>query len=169
MNTKKVATVGVLSALMIVFTLLSNYIVIGTISINLALIVIVAAAIKFDKQTAFLVGLINGIVVMLSPSTAAFFSISIVGTILVCSLKTGLAGLVCGYVYEALNKKNHRLAVGVSSALVPITNTGIFIIGSVIFFSGSFGSLITIFVTLNFVIELISTVVLSLAISYFLK
>lgn len=169
MKTREIAEVGILSALMVVFTLLSGYFQIGSLTLNLALIVIVVAACRYGKLVGFLVGAINGIVILLQPATAAFYAVSVIGTLLICPLKTGLAGLVCAIVYDLLKNKNHKLAVGVASALVPIVNTGVFIIGSVIFFKGVLGSLITIFVTANFVIELITTVVLSLALSYVIK
>ena len=169
MKTREITEVGILSALMIVFTLLSGYFQIGSLTLNLALIVIVVAACRYGKLVGFLVGAINGVVILLQPATAAFYAVSVIGTILICPLKTGLAGLVCAVVYDALKNVNHKVAVTVASALVPIVNTGVFILGSVIFFKGTFGSLITIFVTVNFVLELITTVILSVAVSYVLK
>ncbi|MDO4197844.1 MAG: ECF transporter S component [Erysipelotrichaceae bacterium] len=169
MKTREIAEIGILSALMIVFTMLSGYFQIGTLTLNLALVVIVVAACRYGKLVGFLVGAINGVVILLQPATAAFYAVSFIGTLLICPLKTGLAGLVCAIVYDLLKDKNQKLAVGIAGALVPITNTGVFILGSVLFFKGIFGQLITIFVTVNFVVELITTVVLSLAIAYILK
>ena len=169
MKTKEIAQIGILSALMIVFTMFSGYFQIGSLTLNLALVVIVVAACRYGKLVGFLVGAINGVVILLQPATSVFYAVSVIGTLLICPLKTGLAGYCSAIAYDLLKKTNQKLAVGVAAALVPVINTGLFIIGSVIFFKGVLGSLITIFVTVNFFVEFVSTIVLSLALSYIIK
>jgi len=164
-----VAQVGIFAALMIVATLLSNYIQFGTISINLALIVIAVGAMKYGPAVGFILGVINGIVIMFAPSTMAFFQLSVIGTILVCTLKASIAGLVSSLLYKAINSKHHKTAVIVSSAIVPILNTAIFILFALVFFKGAFGSLISLFVTANFLVEFIVTIAISFGIIYILK
>ena len=164
MTTKKITGTAVLGALTIVLTLISNYITVGTISINLALLPIALAAIMYGPWSAMIVGMINGGFILLAPSTQAFFMpMSMVGTILICLLKTGLAGLAAGFVYKLISKHKEFdvIAMVVSSLLIPIINTGLFLIGSYIFFKGAFGNFIDLFVTANFAIEFIVTAILS--------
>ena len=45
-----------------------------------------------------------------------------------------LSGLCAGFAYKLLEKVNRYLAVLVSAVVCPVVNTGIFILGSFIFF-----------------------------------
>ena len=161
MNTKKIAGTGLFAALTIVFTLISNYVQIGTVSINLSLIPIAIAGIMYGPLAGFLVGLVNGGFVMLAPSTAAFFGISVYGTIIVCLLKSSLAGLISAILYKLISKKNDLVGMIIASLVVPFINTGLFICGALIFFSGTFGNLISIFISVNFLIEFGVTLILA--------
>ncbi len=49
-------------------------------------------------------------------------------------LKGSLAGFVAGLVYNALSKKNQILGAVAAAFCAPIVNTGIFIIGLLLFF-----------------------------------
>lgn len=164
---RQIAGIAILSALTIILTVVSNYIVIGGISINLSLIPIVLAAIIFGPYAGFFVGLINGGFIMLS--AGAFFAVSIHGTILVCLLKTSVAGLVAGFVYEWLNDVNEFVSTLITALVVPFINTTLFILGSLIFFNGVFGELISILVSVNFLIEVAINIVLSPAILRVIK
>ena len=87
-----------------------------------------------------------------------------------------LAGLCAGLVYKMLEKINRYLAVLVSAIVCPVVNTGIFLIGCLIFFLDTVkggamaegisvgGYLILFFVGLNFVFELLANIILSPAI-----
>ena len=69
-------------------------------------------------------------------------------------------------VYNLLKNKNHHLGVILATILVPIVNTFIFIIGSLIFFNGVFGQLISLFIAANFIIEFVINLLLSPSIYY---
>ncbi len=166
-NIRRIAGIAVLSALTIILTIVSNYIIIAGVSINLSLVPIVLAAIIYGPYAGFFVGLINGGFVMLSAQ--AFFAISPVGTVIVCLLKTSIAGLVSGYIYRLIVRFNEIVSTFVASLIVPVVNTGLFIIGSLIFFKGSFGSLISIFISLNFIIEFAINLLLAPAIIRIIK
>ena len=87
-----------------------------------------------------------------------------------------LAGLAAGYAYKLLEKVNRYLAVIVSAIVCPVVNTGIFLLGCMIFFLDTVklgaaaegisvgGYLIIFFVGLNFVFELLANIILSPAI-----
>ena len=55
--------------------------------------------------------------------------------ILLCMLKGIAAGLVSALVFKALDGRiRHRAAIAISAGVAPICNTGIFIIGMLLFF-----------------------------------
>ena len=98
---------------------------------------------------------------------------SVHGTVITVMVKGILAGLSAGLVFKALEKKNKHLAVIVSSIVCPVVNTGIFLIGCLIFFMDAVVSgataegmsviafLLIFYVGLNFVFELIANIILS--------
>ena len=133
-TTKNITGAAVLSAVEIVLIVISNYITIGPVNLNLSLVPIAVGAMLFGPVVGGFLGLINGAITVLSPSTlAVFMPISPVGTVLVCLLKTTIAGIVAGLIFKAF--KNHRHTGSfVSSILVPIINTGLFVVGCYLFF-----------------------------------
>ena len=175
-NTKTIVITGLLLALEIIFQLIGNYLQIGPANINISLVPVVIAGFIGGPISAAILGFFNGIMALLSPSTIAFFMpMSPVGTVLVCLLKCTLAGVVSSLVYRWLTKlSNVHVATPVAAALVPIINTGLFILGSFIFFRewifaegrdvvGAWGFVIIGVVGWNFLIELGTTLVLSTA------
>ena len=175
-NTKTIVITGLLLALEIIFQLIGNYLQIGPANINISLVPVVIAGFIGGPISAAILGFFNGIMALLSPSTIAFFMpMSPVGTVLVCLLKCTLAGVVSSLVYRWLTKlANVHVATPVAAALVPIINTGLFILGSFIFFRewifaegrdvvGAWGFVIIGVVGWNFLIELGTTLVLSTA------
>ena len=174
-TTKQIVLTGLFLALEIILQIVGNYLQFGPVNINISLVAIVLAAAICGPISGAIIGFFNGIMALLSPSTiAVFMPVSPVGTVLACLLKCTLAGLISGFVFKLLRKKNKILGLIVSSLLVPIINTGIFIICCLIFFrpilesnvtSGAFPNiwmfLLVGFIGWNFLIELVSTGVLS--------
>jgi len=170
-NSKKIryiANLGIFTALVVALGFVSNYVTIGTVNINLSLFIIVLGACLLGPVAGLWLGLVDGIMCIVAPSTLEFFMpVNPVMTVILCLLKTGLAGLVCGLVFKAFcaMKKDRRLiGVIVVSLLVPIINTGIFIIGTLIFFMKIYGDFLTLLhavITVNFAIEVATTIALS--------
>ena len=174
-TTRQIVITGLMLALMIVLQVIGNYLQFGPVNINISLIAIVLAAVFAGPFSGAIVGFFNGVMALLSPSTIAIFMpVSPLGTVLACLLKCTLAGFVCGLIFNLLKSKNQTLALIVSSLLVPIINTGIFIIFTLVFFrpilessvpNGSFQDIMLFllvgFIGWNFVFELVSTGVLS--------
>ena len=163
---QKITGVSILIGLAIVLTFISNYIPAGMVNINLTLIVIVIGACIYGPLAGLALGLVNGIITLIAPATlAVFFPLHPVLTILLCLLKTGLAGLVSGFIFKLFKStKQEFLGTVISSIVVPIINTGLFIIGVLLFFLSVYGdatTLITLVLSVNFLIEFISIVVLS--------
>jgi len=164
-TTKQVAGLGILTALTVVFGLISNYIQFGPASLNISLIPIAIAAILYGPFAGLYMGVVNGCMCMLAPSTATFFGMSVYGTIIICFFKTGVGGLVSGFLYKLLSKKNLFAGVCVAACVVPIINTGLFIVGATIFFQAILADLISLFIGFNFAFEFLVTAILSPAIA----
>ena len=168
---RKITGVAILLAIEIVLQAMGNYITPGVVSINLSLIPIALGAILYGPLAGALLGFGNGLVVLLSPSTEAFLAYSIFGTIVTCLLKCTLAGFFAGLVYKLIAKKNSLAGSIVASLLVPVINTGLFVLAVFTIFFGLFEPIGTtdevmkyvflIMIGWNFIIEFLITAVLS--------
>lgn len=171
---QKITGISILMTLAIVLTFISNYVPAGMVNINLTLVVIVIGACIYGPLAGLLLGVINGIITLIAPATlAVFFPLHPLLTILLCIVKTGVAGLVSGLLFKLFKSiKKEFIGTIVSSIVVPIINTGLFIIGVLLFFLDVYGdatTLITLVLSVNFLIEFISIVVLSPAIYRIIK
>lgn len=133
-SAKNVATLGVLLALVIVLSVFGGTINIGTVSLNFSLIPIVLGALVLGPLAGGILGFACGAVILFQVITGAgFYAViwenSPVITVLLCLLKTTLAGVISGYLYRAIAKKNALVATFAASGIVPIVNTGIFVLG----------------------------------------
>ena len=164
MKIKKITGVGVMLALTIVLQVISTNIKFGTVEIALGLIPMILGACIYGPAAGCLLGSTLGLVIMLSPATlSAFMPVNPVATILLCILKTGLAGLCSGYMYRILKSKNNIVRVGIATLISPIINTGLFIVGVLLFFLEVYGGVTYLFTTnllFNFIIELVVMVIL---------
>ena len=133
-KTVKLATAGILTAIVIVFQFIGASIKFGTFSVSLVLIPIVIGAALGGKWVSAWLGFAFGVVVLLSGDASAFIAIDPIGTVITVILKGALAGFVGGIIFEALKKINTYFAVVASAVLVPVTNTGIFLLGCRLFF-----------------------------------
>lgn len=175
-TTKTIVITGLLLALEIILQIIGNYLQFGQININISLLAIVMAAVLCGPLSAGIVGFFNGVMALVSPSTAFFMSLSPVGTFATCLLKCTLAGILAGLVFNALKNKHKFLGLLFASLIVPIVNTGVFSICCFLFFRAFLESgaeaestnvlayLFVIMIGINFIIELASTVALSLAV-----
>ena len=172
-KTKALVGTGILTAIVIVLQSLSIGIRFGTFCITLVLIPIVVGAALYGWKTGAWLGFVFGVVVLFTDAQA-FLAISIPGTIITCVLKGVLAGLCAGVVYQLIEKSNRWLAAIVAAVVSPVVNTGIFLLGCMIFFmdtinqwaaGAGFASagtyMIVGLVGLNFLIEMGVNIVLS--------
>lgn len=140
---KKMVGIAVLLALIVVLQLISNYVTIGQVSITLALIPLTMGAILYGPIVGLFLGMVMGAVVLVAPSTSVYLNFNIWLTILLCLLKTGLAGLVSGLVYKGIIRlkflgiAKFPVAIVFAALLAPIVNTGIFILGISTLFVGA--------------------------------
>jgi uncharacterized membrane protein len=177
MSTRSLVTLSLLTALVAVLAYLGGFIKIGGLaSISLTLIPVVLGAAVCGPLSGAWLGAVAGIVFFLTPDAAFWFSLSIPGTVITVMIKGLLSGLCAGLVYKLFEKINRYVAVMIAAVVCPVVNTGIFLVGCLVFFMDAVKSmalaenmsvgafLIIVFVGLNFVFELISNVVLSPAI-----
>lgn len=133
-KTVKLATTGILTAIVVVFQFIGASIKFGTFSVSLVLIPIVIGAALGGKYVSTWLGFVFGVVVLLSGDAAAFLPINPIGTVITVIAKGTIAGFVGGIAFEVLKKTNNYFAVIISAILVPVTNTAIFLIGCRLFF-----------------------------------
>lgn len=133
-NTKKIAGIGLLTAIVVVLQLLGSFIRFGPFSISLVLIPIAVGAALYGKTAGAWLGLAFGAAVLLSGDAGVFLAINPVGTVVTVLLKGLLAGLVSGLVYSLVEKKNRIAAVITAAIVCPVVNTGVFLIGCRLFF-----------------------------------
>lgn len=176
---KRMVGIASLAAIVAVLQLIANYITIGNVSITLALTPLVIGAILYGPKGGAILGAIMGLIVLTAPSTSTFLSINPFATVVLCILKSSIAGCVAGFVFKWICKKNFHVAVVVAAIVAPIVNTGLFAIGMLLFFmptlqamAGSADGgvvLSTLFLTVigfNFVIEFVVNIVLSPSMTY---
>lgn len=125
---------AILTALVIVLQLMGAFIRFGMFSISLVLVPIVIGAAKCGWKIGAWLGFIFGVAVLMSGDAASFLAINVFGTVLTVLLKGIACGLVAGLVYKALEKRNRYLAVITAAITCPIVNTGVFLLGCVVFF-----------------------------------
>lgn len=137
LNTKTVVYLAVLTTLLIVLNLLGTVFKVIT-NVNLTLIPIVLGALVLGWRGGFILGLISGVMTFIfgvtgvDPFTNILFTQHPVLTFLTCVVKITVAGVVGGVLYSAIHNKNKYVAVFVASAIIPIINTAIFILGALL-------------------------------------
>ncbi|MBR2132434.1 MAG: ECF transporter S component [Oscillospiraceae bacterium] len=173
-HTRRLVLLALLSAIVAVLAYYGGFIKIGGLaSISLTLIPVVIGATLCGPLAGAWLGGVAGAVFLATPDAAFWLSLSIPGTIITVMVKGILSGLCAGLVYKPFKRFNSYFAVVVSAVVCPVVNTGIFLLGSLVFFmdtvSGGAAAegisvgkyLIIFFVGLNFVFELIANVALS--------
>lgn len=178
MATEKMVLLALLCAIVAVLSYFGGFIKIGGLaSISLTLVPVVLGAALCGPVSGAILGGVSGVVFFATADAAFWLGLSIPGTIITVMVKGILSGLAAGLVYKLLEKYNRYLAIMASAVVCPVVNTGIFLIGCLIFFVDNVSAgaaaegislgayLILFFVGLNFVFELIVNVVLSPAIA----
>lgn len=138
---------AILTAIVVVLQLVGSQIRFGPFSISLVLIPIVVGAAIYGPFAGAWLGFVFSVIVLIMDS-ALFMAISPIGTVLTVILKGTLAGLCAGFIYRLFRKwafvfKNLQsgkeswqinLGVILAAIVCPIVNTGLFLLGCVLFF-----------------------------------
>lgn len=172
-NTKTLAGLGLMTAIVIVLQLVGGAIRFGTFSISLVLLPIVVGAALYGAGAGAWLGFIFGAAVLFSGDAAAFLAVNAPGAVILCLAKGTLAGLCAGLVYKLAEKKSKILGTALAAVTAPVVNTGIFILGCWAFFLDTVKGwaaaagvenvgmyMLVGFVGINFVIELAVNVLL---------
>lgn len=172
-NTRQLAGMAIFTAIVVVLQLLGSFIRFGPFSISLVLVPIVIGAALYGPKAGAWLGFVFGVVVTCLDA-GVFLAVNVLGTIIVCLLKGTLAGLFAGLVYKALEGKGEVAATAAAAIVCPIVNTGVFLLGCLLFFlptvsgwaeASGFGNVGTYMIVglvgMNFVFEMLVNVVLS--------
>lgn len=133
-QTQKLVLAAILTALVFLLQFLGSFIRFGVFSISLVLVPIIIGAATCGIKVGTWLGFIFGVAVLASGDASSFLVIDVAGTIITVLLKGTLCGLAAGVTYTLLKKVNQYFAVAVAAVVCPVVNTGIFLLGCVIFF-----------------------------------
>lgn len=173
-STRKLVLCAILTATVVILQLIGAVIRFGPFSISLVLVPIVIGATACSTAAGAWLGLVFGIVVLITDS-AAFMAVNPIGTVVTVLAKGLLAGYVAGLVYNALKKINRYAAVVAAAIACPVVNTGVFLLGCTMFFmdtmklwakgvglEGNVASyMIFVLVGANFIVEVVVNMILS--------
>ncbi len=184
-NVRTLVTTAILTALVVLLQFLASAIKLGPFSISLVLIPIVIGAAKCGIGAGAWLGFVFGVVVLLSGDAALFMAASVPGTIITVLAKGTICGLGAGAAYKLSHKlfKNAFVSAIISAVVCPVLNTGVFLLGCLVFFmdtvkawadaaglGGNVGQyMIFVLVGANFLFEIAVNVVFSPAIVQILR
>ena len=135
MSTEQLVLASLMTALVVVFQCIATYTTFfGPFSTAIGLIPIVIGAVLCGPIIGGWLGFVFALVVLFTGGANLFFVFNVVGTLVTVLLKGIACGLAAGYVNMLLYKFNKTLAVIASAIVCPIVNTGVFLLGCVIFF-----------------------------------
>ncbi len=182
----RLAMLGLLTALVLIFQISGTSIRLGPTNISLTLIPIVLGAMILGPSGGAWLGFMFGLVVYVMGAvgmdgfTHILFAEHPLLTALTCFGKGIAAGAFSGLVYRALVKRNGVIAALLASVVAPVTNTALFILGGLCM-SGTLsthfvaeGSTVIYFLIigcagLNFIFELLLNVIFAPALHTVMK
>ena len=138
-DTKKFSILAILLALVVLLQLFLGQIRIGQTGFSVVLIPIVLGSILLGPSAGCFLGFVFGFITLMAgimgtdALTTLYFQSNPIGTVLICLGKGCAAGAVPGLLYKLLKDKNEFLSVVLASLSAPVLNTGLFILGSLIF------------------------------------
>ena len=179
-KTKVLVGMAIFTAIVVVLQVIATALGrMGMTPPSLVLIPIVIGSAVYGLKTGAWLGFVFGIVVLLAGVmgvdlfTAGMWNYDPLATAAICIVKGVAAGFVAGAVYKGLSKVNGILATVTAAVVCPVINTGLFLLGSTLFFrsylmetysveaAGFVGFLFIGLVGVNFLIEMAINVVLS--------
>ena len=181
MSTRTMVTGALLTALVIILQFMGAAIRFGPFSVSLVLIPIAIGAITCGKMVGTWLGLVFGVVVLASGDAAPFWAVNVPGTIITVLVKGMACGFVAGLVNEVLLKitKNSYVSALVAALVCPVINTGVFLLGCLVFFmetvtewagGGNVGTYMIVgLVGVNFLFEMAVNIIFAPALSHIIK
>ena len=183
---QRMTGMSIFIAIIVVLTILCTFVRFGPFSITLALAPIIIGAALYGPGAGAILGGVFGFVVLLTGvfgwdggTVMYLMSLNALACILICIGKSAAAGWISGLVYRLIAKKNIHLGVVVAAIVCPIVNTGIFIIGMMLFYMSTLeswaGGQAVIYYAIfgltgvNFLVELAVNLVLSSGITSIIR
>lgn len=185
---KKLTYFAVLTALTVILQLLGNTVKIGIVTLNFSLIPIVLAAILLGVWYGTALGAVTGLIILFNCGilgadgfTNVLFATDPIIISLVCVLKTAAAGTLSGLLFKWISKRNGFVATIIAAGIVPVINSGIFILGMLLIVpslraagfiaegANAFAVIVIGFVGLNFVFEFALNVIVAPALYRVIK
>ena len=177
-KTRRMAGLSILTALVVVLQVVATFVKIGAFPVTLTLVPIVIGGALYGRKAGAWLGGVFGFVVMVmcivggDPGGQVLWNASPLLCGALCMVKGIAAGWAAACVYRALASKSDTGAVIGAAIISPIVNTGLFLVGVVLFFqpilvewAGGAANVVNyILFTLagvNFLIELTLNVLLS--------
>ena len=147
-DTKKLTVLALLTAIVVVLQFAGSFIRFGMFAICPVLIPIVIGAALYGPLAGAWLGLAFSLTVLISGDAAAFLAVDVFGTIVTVLVKGVGAGFGAGLAYKLLCKRatcadcsalegfkgNDTAAAFAAAVVSPVINTGIFLIGCLLFF-----------------------------------
>lgn len=185
-SVRRMTGMSLMAAIIAVLTVLGNFVRFGPFPITLALAPIIIGAAMYGAGAGAILGGVFGLVTLISGlagwdggTVMYLMGIALVACILVCVGKGVAAGWCAGLVYSAIEKKNRHVGVVAAGIVCPVVNTGVFIIGMLLFFTSALESwasgqglmyyVIFGLTGVNFLVELAVNLVLSSGITAIIK
>lgn len=132
---------AIFTAIIVVLQVLCTFVRFGPFSITLALAPIIIATAIYGKGAGAYLGGVFGLVVLVTGllgwdggTVMLLMSINPAACVAICIAKGAAAGFLAGLCYELIAKKSEKTAVVVSGVVCPVVNTGLFIVGMLVFF-----------------------------------
>lgn len=148
-DAKKITVLALLTAIVVVLQFAGTFIRFGAFAICPVLIPIVIGAALYGPLAGAWLGFAFSATVIISGDAAAFLAVNVFGTFVTVFAKGTGAGFGAGVIYKLLCKKercsncsavedsfkgNDTAAAFAAAVVSPIINTGIFLIGCLLFF-----------------------------------
>ena len=134
MSTETMVQSAVLTALVIILQYMGAFVKFGPFSVSLVLVPVVIGAALCGKSVGAWLGLVFGVVVLISGDAAPFMAVNPMGTIVTVLVKGTACGYMAALAYSVLQKYNKTAAVALAAVVCPVVNTGVFLLGCLVFF-----------------------------------
>lgn len=160
---RKLTYLAMLTALVVVLQLVIAPIIGAATGLSpaLVLIPIVLGVASCGIGAGAWLGAVFSLIVVFDPTTVPFLDHNLILTILLVFAKGMGAGIVAGALFKLVSKFNKYVGVIVAAISAPIVNTGIFVIGCLLFFRELTGvGIYSLFITVNFGLEIAINAVL---------
>ena len=140
---QKAVTLTLFAAIIVVLQIISTFVKFGPFSITLALAPIIIAGALYGVGAGTAMGGVLSLVIFIAGVTGidgggvlwlmSLYPAAPVVTALLIFVKTTAAGFVASLAYRALMKKNDVAATLTASVLCPVVNTGLYLLGMLLF------------------------------------